>query len=116
MPILNTPPEPSDAAWLRDLYRRWDAEEELYLQQEHRRQGIDEGRSEVERWRGDHELRWYSSLNFFEQAVEEAYTFGERIPVGTWEDRRGEIHLLYSDDELSLLDLESDEESEEVTQ
>jgi hypothetical protein len=107
MPILNTPPEPSDARWLRELYQRWDREEEAYMRQEADRQGWlrDE---EDGRFRNEEELRWYSSLNFFEQSVEEAIMFGERVPVGTYEDDQGIIHLLYSDDELEISELSSE--------
>ncbi len=60
------------------------------------------------RFRNEEELRWYSSLNFFEQSVEEAIMFGERVPVGTYEDDQGIIHLLYSDDELEISELSSE--------
>ena len=109
MPTINVIERGEDEAWLADLYRRWDQEEERYLAMEARRQGMlprhmrhpdDEEAAAAPRWQGEEEARWYDAHNFYEQAVEEAYTFGERVPVGTVTDLNGTIHLLYSDDEI----------------
>jgi hypothetical protein len=118
MPTINVIERGEDEQWLADLYRRWDQEEERYLAMEARRQGMlprhmrhptEEEEAAAPRWRGEEEARWYDAHNFFEQSVEEAYTFGERVPVGTVTDIDGTIHLLYSDDEFIAEDLSEEE-------
>jgi hypothetical protein len=109
MPTIHPIERGQDEQWLADLYQRWDQEEERYLAMEARRQGLlprhmrhptEEEEAAAPRWRGEEEARWYDAHNFLEQSIEEAYTFGERIPVGTLTDTDGTIHLLYSDDEI----------------
>lgn len=115
MPVVNPVEQRGDAEWLARLYQRWDAEEERYMAMDLQRQGVplhiiqEMEQAEAPAYRGEDELRWYDAENFFEQAVEEAYVFGERMPIGTVTDVNGHIHLLYSDDEV----IEDDESSSE---
>ncbi len=108
-PVLNVPPRPQNAEWLEELYRRWDAEEERAIQMHERiyqphirqmRHELEEDVDPDDPWFQPNagELRWYTALNFYEQAVEEAMTFGERVPRGIDYDINGAMVLLYSSD------------------
>jgi hypothetical protein len=110
-PIINRTVDRDDAAWLRGLYARWDDEENRALTMEQYARNDDlfaqggYGFLEYEPpvpHPHEEEARWYDALNFFEQAVEEAYVFGERIPVGTRTLNSGIIQLIYSDEEDTL--------------
>jgi hypothetical protein len=99
--------------FLAALYERWDQEEERAVRLHEERyephirlaRHMQDAEEQGDGWyqANQDELRWYTALNFYEQSVEEAITFGERVPRGVIHSDDGTMRLFFS---------ESDSESE----